>query len=251
MADDDKEKSRPKRRHMAASGEAGRALRAGKAGEVPRPPAPAAKGRRPSTKRGPDRAERRREILTAALDLFSEQGYAKTRLEDVARRAGVAKGTIYLYFNDKESLFEGIVGETIFPMLADADSFLSAFEGNTAALMDALMEMLVARVFESPAHLVIRLMLSEGPRFPRLCAFYHDEVVARGIAIIRKVARRAHARGEITSDAIERFPQLVVAPMLLAVVWNALFGALDPIDPRALLATHAQVLLRGLGGRAP
>ncbi len=197
------------------------------------------------------RAERREAILAAALTVFADQGYAATRLEDVARGAGVVKGTLYLYFPDKQALFQGLVEEMISPVLMDADALVPLFPGTTRDLLDALIEMLVARILDRPAQALLRLMLSEGPRFPELSAFYHREVVCRGLSLLRQVAQRALDRGEIDSDAAVRFPQLVIAPALVAVVWNALFGAFDPLDPRALLAAHRDLLLRGLGWRDP
>ncbi|MEP9351704.1 TetR/AcrR family transcriptional regulator [Xanthobacter sp. KR7-225] len=198
-----------------------------------------------------DKEARRRAILDAALAAFSAQGFAAARLDDVARGAGVAKGTLYLYFADKEALFRGLVEEMITPVLLDADAFVPLFAGTTRELLDALLEMLIERILDRPAQAIIRLMISEGPRFPELAAYYHREVVARAIALLRQVARRARERGEITSDAAERFPQLIIAPAILAVVWNALFGAIDPLDPRALLRAHRDLLLAGLGWKDP
>lgn len=198
-----------------------------------------------------DRAERRRVILEAALSVFAEAGYRDAKLDEVARRAAVAKGTLYLYFKDKDALFQGLVEELVTPILIDADALVSAFPGNTRDLLDQLMELLVARILEGPAVTLLRLMMREGYRFPELTTFYHREVVSRGLEVIRKVARHGRARGEFSSDVIERFPQLVVSPALLTIVWNSLFGAIDPLDPRPLLAAYRDLLLRGLEWRAP
>lgn len=198
-----------------------------------------------------ERAERRRAILDAALAVFSQNGFAGARLDDVARRAGVAKGTLYLYFTDKEALFRGLVEENISPVLADADGMVALFPGSTRDLLGLLIDLLAARILDAPAQALVRLMIAEGPRFPELAAFYHREVVARGLALIRQVVARGLARGEITSDVAARFPQLVIAPAILAVVWNGMFAAFDPLDARQLLAAHRDLLLRGLGWREP
>lgn len=194
-----------------------------------------------------DRAARRRAILAAALAEFDVNGFAKTRLEDVARRAGIAKGTLYLYFADKTALFEGLVQEMLTSVLADADALVPTFAGDTRELVDTLLELVTARIIDAPGQAVMRLMIREGMYFPDLAAFYHRAFVERGNALIRQVARRGLERGEIACDALERFPQLAVAPALLAVVWNSLFHAIAPLDVRALLAVHRDLLLRGLG----
>lgn len=213
---------------------------AGEDAAAPRPRAPAL-----------DRQARRRAILDAALAVFAAKGFSAARLDDVARGAGVAKGTLYLHFTDKEALFRGLVEDMIAPVLVDADALVLLFPGSTRDLLDALTEMLVERILDRPAQAIICLMIAEGPRFPELAAHYHREVVARGIALLRQVALRALERGEITSDAAVRFPQLIVAPAILAVVWNSLFGAIEPLDPRALLRAHRDLLLAGLGWREP
>lgn len=194
-----------------------------------------------------DRGARRRAILDAALAVFDAHGFAKARLDDVARHAGVAKGTLYLYFADKNALFEGLVQETLTPILVDADALVPDFPGTTRDLIDALLELLATRIIEGPGSAIPRLMIREGAHFPDLAAFYYREVVSRGSALIRQVVRRGLERGEITSDALERFPQLAVAPALLAVVWNGLFHAIAPLDVRALLGVHRDLLLKGLG----
>lgn len=195
------------------------------------------------------RPVRRQQILDAALAEFAVHSFDRTKLDDVARRAGVAKGTLYLYFADKQALFEGLVQEKIAPVLADAGAMVPHFPGTTRDLLYALSEMMIARVLDQPAVALVRLMIAEGPRFPDLAAFYHRAVVSRGMDVIRLVAQRGLDRGEITSDAAVRFPQLVVAPALMAVVWTSLFDTLAPLDVRALLNTHRDLLLRGLGWR--
>lgn len=208
-------------------------------------PAPSRRRRAPAM----DKAERRRAILDAALAVFSEHGFSGARLDEVARRAGIAKGTLYLHFTDKEALFRGLVEENIAPVLADADHVVGLFPGNTRDLLDLLIGLLTARILDKPASALIRLMIAEGPRFPELAAFYYREVVARGLALVRQILQRGLDRGEITSDLAVRFPQLVISPAIVAVIWNSMFGAIEPLDTRALLAAHRDLLLRGLGWR--
>ncbi|WP_454918144.1 TetR/AcrR family transcriptional regulator [Xanthobacter sediminis] len=195
------------------------------------------------------REARRRDILEAALAEFAAHGFAEAKLDLVARRAGVAKGTLYLYFSDKEALFRALVEDTITCVLVDADALVARFSGTTRELLDRLMALMAERVLHGPAAPLVRLMLGEGSRFPELAAFYHAQVVSRGLALIRQVAQRGLDRGELTSDLAVRFPHLVVAPAILAVVWNGVFDAIAPLDTRALLAAHRDLLLQGLGWR--
>ncbi|MFG1412587.1 TetR/AcrR family transcriptional regulator [Xanthobacter sp. VTT E-85241] len=210
--------------------------------------APAAKRRRAGAATGPGQREARQAaILAAALATFTAHGYAATRLEDVARAAGVAKGTLYLYFPDKQALFEAVVKDTVAPALSDAAALLPAYQGTTRELLHAMSEILISRIVEGPARGILLLMIAEGPRFPELAAFHHREVVARGMALIRAIAERGLARGEITSDAAVRFPQIVIAPAMTSLVWNSLFAHIAPLDVRAFIQTYRDVLLRGLG----
>ena len=197
------------------------------------------------------RAARRGAILAAALDRFARQGYGDTRLEDVARAAGVAKGTLYLYFPNKQALFEGLVTSAISPALADAAALLPHFTGTTRALLDLLVDLLVTRILDRPERAILLLMITEGARFPDLAAFHHREVVAPGLDLLRAVLARGQARGEVRSDAAQRFPQMMFASAVTALVWQNLFSGIDPLDVRAFVVAHTEVLLCGLEGNGP
>jgi AcrR family transcriptional regulator len=172
--------------------------------DTSRPPAAGAKALKGRAQKA---AERREAILAAALDEFAARGYAATRIDDVAERAGVAKGTIYLHFADKEALFQEIV-----------------------------------RTMVVPRREIIRLMLTEGPRFPALAEFYYREVVERAIVAMRALLTRAYERGELKSDALVRFPHLIVSPLMLSVLWSGLFDRFSPLDVTALMRAHLDLL---------
>jgi AcrR family transcriptional regulator len=196
-----------------------------------------------------DAATRRQAILDAALMVFAEHGFEAARLDEVAARAGVAKGTLYLYFKDKEALFEALVRGAVSPMLDKVGEFAAAPGMKATEVLQFFFAMFRQEVLGTNRKLLLRLIISEGPRFPALAEFYYREVVSKGLQLVRGVARTGVANGEFASDAVARFPQLLVAPVLLAVIWDGLFSRIDPLDVEGLLAAHRE-LLTGKPARA-
>jgi AcrR family transcriptional regulator len=203
-----------------------------------KPQAPAAQPRPPS--RRERSAERREAILAAALDEFSQAGFAATRLDDVARRAGVAKGTIYLHFRDKEALFQELVRSMLVPIVGSVEA-LGSVEHSTASLGERIVDLFIREIYETRRKDVIRLIMTEGRRFPQLAEFYYREVLSRVLAAMRALLARAVARGEAAPGLID-FPQLVAAPALIAVMWAGLFEPFEPLDVRTMLRTHVGLL---------
>lgn len=187
-------------------------------------------------------AERRNSILAAALDEFSARGFAAARLDDVAKRANVAKGTIYLHFADKEALFEELIRLELGPVVG-ALEHASHVEMPLRQLTDQLVEIFVRGIFETRRKDVIRLVLTEGPRFPKLAEFYYREVISPVMQTVRAMLRRAVDHGELQSDALVRFPQLLAAPGIVAILWTGLFDRFEPLDIRAMMRAHFDVLL--------
>jgi AcrR family transcriptional regulator len=186
-------------------------------------------------------AARREAILSAALDEFSAQGFAATRLDDVARRAGVAKGTIYLHFRDKEALFQELIRSVLGPFVGTLELALKA-DLPVRVIAEQAVELFVREVFETRRKDVIRLILTEGQRFPHLAEFYYREVLSRAIAAFRRLMQGAAERGELDGDALARFPQLLAAPAIVAILWNGLFDRFEPLDMRALMRAHLDIL---------
>ena len=208
----------------------------------------------------PKRWERRKEarpaeIVAAALHLFSDRGFAATRLEDVATVAGVSKGTVYLYFDSKEQLFEAVVREAITPNIARAEALVDGFEGPTPDLLRGLFAF-VGDVLETPLTGVMKLIVSESGNFPQLARMYADLVLRRAFALMRRVLERGVSRGEFRPMDLHATVPLVVAPVLLLGVWKHSFGAHTDLtlDRRQVLEAHCENLLRGLaaapGGRS-
>ena len=200
----------------------------------------------------PKRWERRKEarpaeIVAAALQLFSDRGFAATRLEDVATVAGVSKGTVYLYFESKEQLFEAVVREAVAPNIARAEALVDGFEGPTPDLLRALFAF-VAEVLETPITAVMKLIVSEAGNFPQLARMYADLVLRRAFALLRRILERGIARGEFHLMDLDATVPLVVAPVLLLGVWKHSFGAHTELtlDRRRVIEAHCENLLRAL-----
>jgi AcrR family transcriptional regulator len=182
-------------------------------------------------------AARRDAILAASLDEFSSRGFAATRLDDVAKRAGVAKGTIYLHFKDKEALFQELI---LFQLSPVVGAFESALAGDLPlrTTVDRVLDIFVREIFDTPRKHVMRLIISEGPRFPKLAEFYYREVLANLLKAVRARLTRALDDGEIDDDALIRFPQLIGAPAVIAIVWSGLFDRFEALDVRAMMGAY-------------
>jgi AcrR family transcriptional regulator len=209
----------------------------------------------PLAKRGAlsrrDPGARRQAILEAALAVFTSQGFAAAKLDVVADRAGVAKGTIYLHFKDKQDLFEQMVREAVSPVIARLEALAKIPELPADMVLQTMFEVFRTDVLGTSRKDLLRLVLTEGPRFPAIAEFYHREVVSRGLKLMGEILQRAGAKGELSADGLARFPQLVVAPLILALVWDGLFAAIEPLDVKGLLGVYRELLLRSQGGERP
>ncbi len=204
-------------------------------------PGPAGRPRGPS----PDKTARtRRAIAVAALDTFLERGFSATRMIDVAQRAGVAKGTLYLYFTDKEALFEGVLAEVI---AAPVASVRQTEPDPGESVHDFLRRVVVPlmRDLEGSRRAdVARLVIAEGAHFPALAATYRRLALDPVHLMIRRLGQIAVERGEISSDALVRFPLLMLAPGLAATAWNGLFGIREPVDTGAVFAAWVDLVFK-------
>jgi AcrR family transcriptional regulator len=214
---------------------------------------PAASSVHPNPSRPDSRIARRKdarpgELLAAALALFVEKGYAATRLEEVAARAGVAKGTVYLYFPGKEALFRQVVETGIVPVLDAGEALLGAHEGSAAELLRELVEAWWARIGATELAGIPKLMMGEAGNFPELAAYYHEKVIARGRAIVGEALRRGIAGGEFRAVEVEQAIDSVFSLPLMLVIWRFSFGSCCGVarDPAATLRTHLDLVLDGL-----
>jgi AcrR family transcriptional regulator len=188
------------------------------------------------------------ELLDAALEVFAEKGFAAARMEDIAARAGAAKGTLYLYFPSKEAVFEALVRTLIVPNLDRAEAMAAQHTGAVGPLLHRLLALLAEMIREGRIVVLPRLLIGELHKFPGLARFYKATVVDRALALIAHLHRQGVANGEFRPQDSEAVARLVVAPVLLVAIWRAVFAPheAEPFDPARVLEAHAETLLRGL-----
>jgi AcrR family transcriptional regulator len=202
---------------------------------------------------GPKRERRKGarpgELLDAALDLFVEKGFAATRSEEVAARAGVSKGTLFLYFPSKEELFKAVVRENISGRFAEWNEEFEAFAGSTADMLRYCMRVWWERIGATRASGITKLMISEARNFPELAAFYQQEVILPAMDLIRRILQRGIARGEFRPMDVEYAVYGVASPMIFLIMMKHSLGACapqdHPLDPERYVQCQVDALLQG------
>jgi AcrR family transcriptional regulator len=190
--------------------------------------------------------DRSQEIVAAAFEEFAAKGYAGTRLEDVASRAKVSKGLPYLYFKTKEELFKAVVRSVI---TAHFDVIRGEMDTTTLSVEDFLKGPFLSFIQElvgSKRVFIVRLLIAEGHKHPELTKFYYDTVVSRGLETLTQLIDRGVANGEFRETQLRDFPQLLIAPMLMAVIWRALFERHHHLDTDAMLKTHIDLIVHAI-----
>jgi len=192
--------------------------------------------------------ERPAELLAAALEVFVEKGFAATKLADVARRAGVTKGTVYLYFDSKEALFKAVVRETIVPVIAQGEALARAFTGSARELVERLVREYWRLVGETALAGIPKLMMAEAATFPELTRFYYDEVVTRGHRLMAGVIERGIKNGEFRPVDVMVAAKLAMSPLIHATVARRAFASCMPeaFDVQQYLDTHIDLYLHGI-----
>jgi AcrR family transcriptional regulator len=193
------------------------------------------------------KAERPQEILEAAFVEFSRSGYAMTTLDQIAEGAGVTKGTIYVYFENKEHLFISMVREVTKATLDTVHEMLETHEGSTADLLRAQFSFIYQHIVEDRRRReVLRMLIAEAPRFPELADRYHQEILRPCLDMLRQAIRRGMDRGEFRNSAILDLPQIVIAPIALVDLWMMMFDTRQPLDLKAYFNAHLDLVLNGL-----
>ncbi len=188
------------------------------------------------------------EIVAAALEVFVERGFEATKLADVARKAGVTKGTVYLYFESKEALFKAVVRETIVPVIAQGEALARSFTGSARALVERLVREYWRLVGETALAGIPKLMMAEAATFPELTRFYYEEVVTRGHRLMAGVIERGIKNGEFRPVNVMVAAKLAMSPLMHAVVARLAFASCMPegFNVRAYLDTHIDLYLHGI-----
>ncbi|MEA2869252.1 MAG: hypothetical protein QOE39_3967 [Bradyrhizobium sp.] len=197
---------------------------------------------KPASNRAERAAERREAIIAAAMDEFIAQGFAAARLDDVAKRAGVAKGTIYLHFKDKEALFEELIRTAIVPLVNRLTAGPPPVGASVRDMVEGFARTFIHEVTTTQRGDIVRLIVAEGPRFPAVADFYYREVVSKGLAGMRAAIELGIARGEIKHKNLAQFPQILIAPAMIAVIWQSLFSRHAPLDANEMFRVHLDLI---------
>ncbi len=207
------------------------------------------KGSKQLVRRRSPQAERHAQILDAAFEVFAANGYEAARMDDVAKRANIAKGTIFLHFRDKKALFRAVLRSLIHPVHTDAGGQGQKFAGGNQVALRGLLSRLYLEVVENKkARALLRLLIAEGERFPGLSEVYYQDIIVPGASTIGLVVEKGIASGEFRVTEVSRFPQILIAPAILAVVWTLLLGKRHGLDLEAYRQAHIEFVLRGLCG---
>jgi AcrR family transcriptional regulator len=188
------------------------------------------------------------ELIAAALELFVERGFAATRMDDVARRAAVSKGTLYLYFKTKEELFKAVVRQSLVPVIAEAEQLIGRHQGSTRELLTGIVKNWWTQVGNTSAVGIPKLMISESGNFPDLARFYLEEVIDRARTLIAHALQKGVRQGELRAVDVDHAVQVVAAGIVFLAVWLRSFHGIDPkrLDPEKYLDTYIAILFDGL-----
>ncbi|MBS1794937.1 MAG: TetR/AcrR family transcriptional regulator [Acidobacteria bacterium] len=212
---------------------------------------------KPKEKESDPRWQRRKEarpdeIRKAALDCFAESGFAATRLDEIARRAGVTKGTLYLYFQSKEEIFKSVVREEVVRNIARVEAIAADGEHSSAEILREMFSFWARIFLKTRVGAVPKLILAEGGNFPEISRFYLEEVIERGFRLIGGVLRRGIERGEFRAVNVDDAVKCIIAPAIFSILWK---HSLEPhggakLDIESLFQTHFELIIHGLA-RAP
>ena len=194
----------------------------------------------------PKKKGRSKEILTAGFQEFAEKGFDAARLDNVAARAGVAKGTLYLYYDSKEALFEAAVQSRLMPVLSRVGRLLDFYPGPTPFLLKVMIRLMYRQIATGEMRTLLRIIIAESERFPGLADFYYDEFMSKMIAILTKVVERGIARGELREGPATRLPLSIMSPGIMAAIWQMTFNRRHQITLDEFLEAHLDLVMQGV-----
>lgn len=198
------------------------------------------------SKRALQKEARRQEIIEAGLLEFTAQGFTSTRLEDVAERAGIGKGTIYLYFDSKESLFEAVVRKNLFTERDKAVNLAEEFTGSATELLRVHLNNMYQFMGTENIPQLLAIVIGEIGRFPKLADFFFNELVQKSQGVLSGIIKKGVESGEFQVSGLENYTQIIVSPIMLGVIWKNQFNVHAPIDMSNYAKTHIDFILKGL-----
>ena len=204
-----------------------------------------------TTQTAPAKRRRRKdarpqEIVEAAFDEFCAKGFGATRLDDVAARAGIAKGTIYLYFKNKQALFKAVIEATVTASLDEAAALIDGFDGGTDILLQMILTKAYQDLVRSEKKELMRIIIGEGHQFPELRVLYYDVAMRSGLTLLDRVVQRGIDRGEFRKGPAADYPRLIMAPGIMASIWMMTFSEIEDLDLDRYFAAHVDLVLNGL-----
>jgi TetR/AcrR family transcriptional regulator len=195
------------------------------------------------------------ELVKAALELFVEKGFAATRVDEVATRAGVSKGTLFLYFPSKEDLFKAVIRENIANLFPAWNQEFNSFTGSSTDMLHYAMDLWWLNFGNTPASGIVKLVISEAQNFPDVAAYYQAEVVEPGTHLLRSILQRGVDQGEFRDMDTSQSVLSIIAPMIFLMMWKHSMGACaasaNLIDPQAFIHMHIDLLLNGIRAKGP
>lgn len=193
-------------------------------------------------------ANRPAEIVAAALEVFAERGFQAARLEEVARRAGVSKGALYLYFETKEELFRAVVTDTIAPNLHQAAA-LSHIEAPFEPTVRAIFAVLAQKVLaDQRISGVVKLVIAESRNLPELAVIWHENMVAPAVKLASQLIEAGQRQGAVRDGDARYFAMGLMGPVLLGALWRETFEPIgaEPVRIDRLIAQHVDTCLKGM-----
>lgn len=198
-------------------------------------------------KRQRRKAERPAEIIQAAMDELAEKGFADAKIQEIAARAGVAKGTVYLYFETKEQLFEAIVRDRIKPVFEQVQNMADHWTGPIAELLAEIIQRFYAEMIENEQRrMILKTLISESGRFSELASFYHREVIVGAREMLRNLIERGIEQGEFRPTPISKEPAVIMGPAMFAAVWKMTFDDTEKLKTKQFLQAHIDLIVHGL-----
>ncbi|GAB5455139.1 MAG: TetR/AcrR family transcriptional regulator [Henriciella sp.] len=200
----------------------------------------------PLSRREQQKEEKNKALIDAALAVFSRVGFAAAKMDDVAREAGVSKGTVYLYFDSKEQLFEEMVKANMAPLMTEIAENLARPSPSASERLKSHMRFFYTKILNTNRRQIMRLIMAEGPNFPHLAEFYHANVLSRGQAVIKAIIQQGVDSGEFRHMQGHGLAQNIAAGALVAGIWKLVFDPFQPLDLDAYFDTHVDLILNGL-----